>query len=75
MLMFPGPRRRPAAPYSSVPRRRPVRRSQQPPKAGFLSLFQDQEGNMDLAKITATAQQLNSIYGQVSPLISRFMKR
>ena len=73
--MFPGPRRRPAAPYSSAPRRGPVRGSQQPPRAGFLSLFRDKEGNMDLAKITTTAQQLNSIYGQVSPLISRFMKR
>ncbi|OCA87254.1 YppG family protein [Pseudobacillus wudalianchiensis] len=72
--MFLGPRR-PMAPYSPGPRRRPGRGPQQPPKAGLLSLLQDQEGKMDLAKVTATAKQLSSIYGHVSPLISMFTKR
>lgn len=71
--MFLGPRR-PMAPYSPVSRRR-----QQPPPqpkgGGLLSLLQNQEGKFDFEKITATARQLNGIYSQVSPMISKFMKR
>ncbi|WP_182917105.1 YppG family protein [Bacillus sp. PK3_68] len=74
--MFFGPRR-PMDPYSPVSRR-PLGRAQQPPqrpRGGLLSLLQDQEGNYDFEKITATARQLNGIYSQVSPMISKFMKK
>lgn len=73
--MFLRPRRQPRIPYPAAPRRGPGRRQPQPPKASFLSFLQDSDGNFDFAKITATAQQLNGIYSQVSPMISKFIKR
>lgn len=47
------------------PGRRPA-----PPKQNLLSNFRDQQGKLDIDKITVTAQQVGKIYSQVSPMIS-----
>ena len=41
----------------------------------ILSMFKTSEGNLDFEKITGTVQQLNKLYGEVRPMISRFIKR
>ncbi|GAB4072195.1 hypothetical protein GCM10028778_01730 [Barrientosiimonas marina] len=41
----------------------------------ILKQFQDQDGNMDIDKITTVAQQVGQLYGQISPLITKFTKR
>ncbi|MUK90416.1 hypothetical protein GMD78_18820 [Ornithinibacillus sp. L9] len=74
--MFPGRPGRPMPPYPPMPPGRPpFPGQQQSNRPNLLSLFQDPDGNLDLEKISTTAQQINSIYGQVSPLISQFFKR
>ncbi|SET67600.1 YppG-like protein [Oceanobacillus limi] len=74
--MFPGRPGRPMPPYPPMPPRRPpILGQQQPNRPNIMSFFQDNDGNMDLEKVTKTAQQINSLYGQVSPLISQFFKR
>ncbi|GLY10859.1 YppG family protein [Pseudobacillus badius] len=72
--MLFGPRQ-PRGPYPPVRGRRPARGQSYPQNASLLSYFRDQEGNYDIGKITATARQLNSIYGQVSPMIAKFINR
>ncbi|MFD2046503.1 YppG family protein [Ornithinibacillus salinisoli] len=73
--MFPGRPGRPMPPYRPMPPRRPPFPGQQQTRPHLLSMFQDTNGNFDFEKITTTAKQINSIYGQVSPMISQFFKR
>lgn len=87
--MFPGrPPRPPRPPYMYPPRppmgnvhgRPPIPGTfpghvQEKPKTNVLTLFQTPDGNIDFAKIMNTAQQINKIYGEVSPLISKFFKK
>ena len=40
-----------------------------------MSAFQTEDGNIDLEKIMGTANQINGIYKQVSPMISKFIKK
>ncbi|WP_246202621.1 YppG family protein [Virgibacillus doumboii] len=70
--MFPGGPRRPMPPYPPVRPRRPI---QGTPKPGLLSHFQDREGNLDIEKISQTAKQVSEIYSQVSPMVTKFMKK
>lgn len=42
--------------------------------ANLLAYFKDTEGQIDLEKITTTVEQFNRLYGNVSPLFSRFFK-
>lgn len=44
-------------------------------KPGIMSMFQTQEGNLDFEKITGTVSQINKLYGQFSPMISKFLNR
>lgn len=74
--MFPERQsRRPMSPYPLFPPHRPMPSQQNITKANVMALLQDADGNFDLEKITTTAQQINQIYSQVSPMISRFMNR
>ncbi|QKY68847.1 YppG family protein [Lentibacillus sp. CBA3610] len=65
------PPRQPMHP-PQVPMQRP---RQQSPGQNILNQFRDTDGNIDIDKITTTAQQVGQLYGQVSPLITKFMKR
>lgn len=76
------PRRRPPVnqphPFSLQPmRRRPIYQQPQEQKTTdkLKMLIQDNDGNFDLEKITTTVQQVNQIYGHISPMISRFIKK
>jgi len=40
-----------------------------------MSAFQTEDGNIDLDKIMGTANQINGIYKQVSPMLSKFIKK
>ncbi|MFD1363373.1 YppG family protein [Lentibacillus salinarum] len=66
-------------PPTHHPMRPPRPPMQQPPKPSatqsILNQFRDAEGNLDMDKITTTAQQVGQLYGQVSPLITKFIKR
>lgn len=42
---------------------------------GILSMFKTSEGNIDFEKITGTVEQINKLYGQFSPLITKFMNK
>ncbi|ALX47277.1 YppG family protein [Lentibacillus amyloliquefaciens] len=65
----------PPRPHMRSPRQ-PVHISNQPSQGQkLINQFRDPEGNLDIDKITATAQQIGELYGQVSPLITKFMKR
>ncbi|WP_047981118.1 YppG family protein [Ornithinibacillus contaminans] len=74
--MFPQRPRRPIqrfarTPYSIHPYR-PRRASSRLP---ILGDFQHADGNLDFNKLTTTGKQIMDLYGQFSPLISRFIKR
>lgn len=59
------------------PRIPPHVRPQQKTPGGISSLlttFRTPEGNLDIEKIQVTAQQAKSIYSQVSPLVTKFIK-
>lgn len=43
-------------------------------KSNLLSMFQTSEGNLDFERITGTVQQISKLYGQVSPMFSKFTK-
>ncbi|HLS10491.1 YppG family protein [Lentibacillus sp.] len=76
MMIYPG---RPGRPMPPSPPMRPPRHPMQGPRqsAGqnILNQFRDSEGNLDIDKITTTAQQVGKLYDQVSPLITKFIKR
>jgi YppG-like protein len=71
--MFP---ERPRRPMPLLPTR-----SQRPPQkaqksvSGFIGNFQDAEGNLDISKLTTTGKQIMDLYNQVSPLMTRFIKK
>ncbi|ASK63770.1 hypothetical protein CFK37_17200 [Virgibacillus phasianinus] len=75
MLMFPDRirQRRPMPPFSPA-RNRPYSHGR-PSKTNLLSAFRGADGKFDLNKISETAQQMNSIYKQVSPYITKFIKK
>ncbi|MGM8215284.1 YppG family protein [Bacillaceae bacterium W0354] len=64
---FPPPFKapRPPMPYSGPPSQK---------QTNLLSLFQDENGQLDIDKVMGTAQQVGKIYGQVSPLLSKLKK-
>ncbi|RLL44880.1 hypothetical protein D8M04_08335 [Oceanobacillus piezotolerans] len=68
------PRRRPAPQRRPFSSRRPVKQEISTSER-LLSMFQDDDGNLDFEKMTGTFHKLNDIYGQVSPLITRFRKK
>jgi hypothetical protein len=65
--MFPERPRRPMFPERYE---RPAQVRKPTLKSNLLSMFQSDDGNLDFEKITTTFNQLNKIYGQVSPMIS-----
>lgn len=74
--MFPRRQRRPQ--YPSSPRRYQgarIQRGQEPTNQSFLNLFQDNDGKFDVNRIFTSIQHMEKTYKQVSPYISRFMKR
>lgn len=68
-----GPRR-PMSPYQA-PRFRQSPRRPGPSKSNLFSVFRNPEGKMDFEKVKETAQQVNQLYSQVSPLIAKFIKK
>ncbi|SFA85276.1 YppG-like protein [Lentibacillus halodurans] len=76
-MIYLGRPRRPMPPHPPVRQPGPPMRGrqQQTPGKNILNQFRDSEGNLDIDKITTTAQQVGQLYGQVSPLLSKFIKR
>lgn len=71
--MFPDRPRGPMPPYPPARfRQQQIRPSN---KSNLQSMFRNPEGKLDFDKITKTAQQMNQLYSQVSPLITRFIKK
>ncbi|AQX55508.1 hypothetical protein LZP85_04560 [Priestia flexa] len=66
------PRRRPAFPFPGFARRRPQKRSQ---VAEWMSYFQDDQGNMDYAKIAGGAQQAKDLYAHVKPMVTPYVQK
>lgn len=62
-------------PFFQPPNRVKNLQQQNTTTSNILSMFQTPEGNLDLEKITGTVQQISKLYGQVSPMISQFIKR
>jgi hypothetical protein len=60
-----------------MPPRRPISQPPQVPRKNqdLLSLFRDPDGNIDFHKINGTAKQMKQLYDQVSPLLSKFLKK
>ncbi|KKE80386.1 MULTISPECIES: YppG family protein [Oceanobacillus] len=77
--MGPG-NRRPSRPmrdpflFGSPPRERRGN-NQNSNLRNVMSAFQTEDGNIDLEKIMGTANQINGIYKQVSPMLSKFIKK
>lgn len=77
----PEPRSRPSPglrPMESPPHFPPsssFQRQQNPMIRNVMSMLQDADGNIDLEKIATTAQQINYIYSQVTPIISKFKRK
>ncbi|WP_240378100.1 YppG family protein [Bacillus piscicola] len=44
-------------------------------KPNVLDSFKTPDGNLDFEKISTTAQQVMNIYNQVSPMITKFIKK
>ncbi|HLR62339.1 MAG TPA: YppG family protein [Lentibacillus sp.] len=76
-MIYLGRPRRPMPPPRPPmhPPRPPMQGNRHPAGQNILNQFRDQEGNLDIDKITTTAQQVGKLYGQVSPLITKFIKR
>src|SRR5699024_27051 len=74
-IMFPGRPRRPFPPHRPMPPRRLPYGGSQSPTSNFMSMFKTSEGKMDFEKITTTAQQINKLYQEFSPMISQFLKK
>ncbi|MFD2761715.1 YppG family protein [Lentibacillus juripiscarius] len=77
--MYPDRPRRPMPPprppHPPMGRPRPPMQQQSPVKQNLINQFRDSEGNLDIDKITHTAQQVGKLYSQVSPLFSKFKKK
>jgi hypothetical protein len=74
--MFPRRQRPPR--YLSSPRRyqrAQIQRGPGPTNPSFLNLFQDNDGKFDVNRIFSSIQHMEKTYKQVSPYITRFMKR
>ncbi|MFS0674427.1 YppG family protein [Ornithinibacillus sp. 179-J 7C1 HS] len=54
-------------------KRKQIRQSSVNPN--LLSSFQNTEGNIDLEKIMTTGKQVMNVYNQVSPYITKFLKK
>ena len=48
---------------------------QQGQMQALMGMFQTEDGNWDVEKIISTAQQVNGVYKQVSPLITQFFNK
>lgn len=73
---YPTRSQRPAGPHPFFqPPRHMYDQQHNSSKSNLLSMFKTPEGNLDLEKITGTVEQLNKLYGQVSPMISQFIKK
>lgn len=44
-------------------------------KSNLLSQFQKDDGKLDFDKLTGTGKQVMDLYSQVSPMITKFIKR
>lgn len=75
-MLYLGRPGRPMPPqHPPMPPRPPLQGPRPSTRQNILNQFRDQDGNLDIDKITTTAQQVGKLYGQVSPLITRFIKR
>ncbi|AIF45366.1 YppG family protein [Virgibacillus sp. SK37] len=73
--MFPGKPRRPMPREHPFMFQRPRQVPQTQSKRNLLDAFRTSEGGFDLDKITGTAQKMHDLYGQVSPMISKFITK
>ncbi|GAB3792389.1 YppG family protein [Virgibacillus kimchii] len=80
--MFPVRQRPPMPPRSPFGPPGPPPRMPQPPRAqqpnqtrqNLMAMLQDENGQWDFDKISNAAGHVSKIYGQVSPLITRFFR-
>ncbi|WP_235794630.1 YppG family protein [Virgibacillus salidurans] len=79
MPLFPN--RPPHRPPGPRPSQRPQGGSRPPidpggsAKSNLMSMFQTDDGKLDFDKITGTGKQVMDLYSQVSPMITKFIKR
>jgi hypothetical protein len=74
--MFPiSPKRQPTPPNRFLSPRRAMRQQSPTKKEQFISMFLGEDGKLDFEKVSFTVKQINEIYQQVSPMISRFTKK
>jgi hypothetical protein len=71
--MFPGGPRRPLPPR--YPRYRPVSRRQKPTNTNVLSQIYDSIEKLDKEKMAKTAESIKELYNQVSPMLSKLIKK
>ncbi|GIO25802.1 YppG family protein [Ornithinibacillus bavariensis] len=71
--IVPGRRPMPPSRPRFVPRNE--QRRQPNTTSNVLAMFRDNDGNLDLTKVHTTVKQINDIYSQISPMVSRFIKR
>ncbi|THE12231.1 hypothetical protein E1I69_11985 [Bacillus timonensis] len=76
-MVYGRPRRRPVPfrPNNIGRPRRPFTNSQPSNISSLMSHFQTSDGKLDFSKISTTAGHMRKIYGQVSPLLSMFLKK
>lgn len=68
--MFPERPIRPIQPFQ-FPHHKPYQVAPVQKKQNLLAQFKTADGNFDIDKITTTAQQVQGIYTQVSPMIKQ----
>jgi hypothetical protein len=71
--LFQGNQQNQQQPNASQPSGNPSQ--QQGQMQALMGMFQTEDGNWDIEKIISTAQQVNGVYKQVSPLITQFLNR
>lgn len=74
-MMFPERQRRQMPSHPFMPPRQNLREQPHSTKSNLMSYIQDSEGNLDFERITKTFHQINQIYHQVSPMISKFKRK
>jgi hypothetical protein len=72
----PMPPRSPFGPPGRPPRMQQPPRAQQPAQTrqNLMAMLQDENGQWDMDKISNAVGHVSKIYGQISPMITRFFR-
>ena len=73
MNHVPGGPRRPLPPR--YPRHRPISRRQKPTNTNVLFQIYDSIEKLDKEKMAKTAESIKELYNQVSPMLSKLIKK